>query len=553
MVAAILVAAFFGVVALAMALQVYRLRHQLHDAKEQATAVRAERNRFVELVGHELRNPLNAILGMVESVGLNTLPPPQRQPLLVIRSAADNMLSTANNLLALASLEDPSQVGDVNLPRLLASLSERLAPVLASKSIHFETHQEPGCPARFMADVERLGQILLNVVLHAVALTEKGYVEITVHALPANDSTLHISIAHTGPRLSAQASAEIFDPFVFAAPYGDELPPGIGLNLFVARAQAKKLGGDVSYAARMTAGCVYQITLPVVMLAQPSEPAEVDPEQVVENSSVVSLGDPYVRHRKLLPSQRILVVEDQPSNQLVIAGILEKAGHSIVIANNGDEALDQLQAESFDVVLVDLRLPRTSGINVMKLSRFTGTGQSWNIPFIVLTGDASEKTRMECYSAGASAFLTKPVSAHRLLDALVKVREQVSHAAVVPIMLPPSQSDEVISADAAQRMSYGSPPRILESVRDALRYLSEIDSACASKEWQAVRDRVRAIRGIAYTIGAMRVVACCRRICSMSDEVLAGNRKTVLAELSAAVEEARSALATILRQSQPQN
>jgi CheY-like chemotaxis protein/HPt (histidine-containing phosphotransfer) domain-containing protein len=506
-------------------------------------------------IGHEIRNPLNAILGSSEQLSGETLTVESRQQAIAIHDAADLMHALATNMLGFFSgtaASMPVECVSFDLRDVLEGLNDVLSKAAWAKRLHFEIHFEPGCPANIESDPQHLRHILANVAKHAIALTDNGHVEITVHGVVSapetNGLSLSISVADTGPSFAPATVAKIFEPFGLEGALAGGSPPGIGFNLCMARAFARHLGGEITCTPLPTAGSVYRIEIPVRMLSATTG-AEVG-KAAAAGSAVVALNDIYARHRAQLGAKHILVAEDQVSNQHVIRSTLQRGGHSVVVVETGDEALDYLTQGGFDAVVIDLRLPGTSGIDVMKLSKFIGKGQQRNIPFIVVTGDATEQTRQACFNAGAAAYLTKPVSAEQLLERLLAVHERPTLVGGGSIVVQTAIDLEAISNVVAPSVVSGLPSRVLlECLRDALRYTSEIEHAIAKQDWPAVQYRVRAIRGAAHILGAVRVVAMCTRIINTPQGLLEASMPVLLAELVNTLDEARKALSALFQNS----
>lgn len=540
---------------LATGYYVYYLYTRVKNAEQKSLAAATDKTRFIMLMGHEIRNPLNAILGMSELLSQEVSSPEQREHLLVVRGAVDNLLMVATNLLGFfadTSAQFPRQNTVVHLPTLMASIQQSMAPFAFEKRLHLDFHIETGSPAEIETDVHHVRQIICNILAHAIGITDHGHVELTVHAVKTTDAesvtTLNITVMDSGPTLSTSATTALFEPFGLYDRFPGDNPPGTGLNMHNARAFSKLLGGNVIYRAHATTGNIYEIVLPVRLL----NITTAEPDPALPNDNVAQFDDLYVRHRIQLKQQRILIAEDQRSNQQMVAGILKRAGHSVHIAKNGDEALESLGNEDFDIAVIDLRLPGTSGIDVIKLGRFTESARRRTVPFIVLTGEASEKIRQDCYAAGAAAFLAKPVAAQRLLDTLLAVseravRDTLSRSPLIQTAIDLEKVKKI--TDTAARDSIA-PGLITENLRDALRYVAEIEIAGAVQDWPCVRQRVRAIRGIAYLIGATQLFDVCRRITVLPDSTLEIAWPKLADDLTHRLEEARKTLEILFQQSQ---
>lgn len=476
----------------------------------QASSAAANSAGVLEQLGHELRNPLHAILMHSENL-VQTLAPDQRASALEIQDAVEVLLVLARDVAAYATVANPGERIEHELGALLQELRAHAGSTLRSKGVHFEVHVEPGSPTRVQAHAS-LSHLVRTVLAHSVAVTTHGHVEVTVHAVESDSSPLRISIEDTSA-LPADAARRLFEPFGLHGQTYQGNPTGTGLHLHVARKLARELGGDVTYSPR-PGGALFDLSIPVQVLAKSIGEAQ-------ESSSVVPLHDIYARHRGRVRPLRVLVAEDQESNQRVIAGALEKAGHSLELASTGDEAQELIGSDAFDVVVLDLRLPGIHGLNILKLARIMPAAASTS--FIVLTGDSDPETERACRDAGAAAFLPKPLSARRLLDSI---------ELVVP---------EADGSTRAMRTPGAASKAVREQMADALRYVAQIEAD--SKDWPGVMLRVRALRGIAHYTGSEPLRALCNQVLELSGELPPDRRRRLAGDLAAAVDASLVALA----------
>lgn len=474
----------------------------------QSTNKAANSAAVLDQLGHELRNPLHAILMHAENL-VQTVAAEQRASAQEIQNAVEVLLVLACDVGAYATVANPSERIEHELGALLQELRGHAGSTLLRKGVHFEVHVEPGSPTRVQAHV-LLPHLVRTVLSHSAAVTTHGHVEVTVHAVDNQASPLRISIEDTSA-LPADAARKLFEPFGLHGQTYQGNPTGTGLHLHVARKLARELGGDVTYSPR-PGGALFDLSIPVEVLANGVSEAQ-------ESGSVVPLHDIYARHRSRVRPLRVLVAEDQESNQRVIAGALEKAGHSLELASTGDEAQELIASDAFDVVVLDLRLPGIHGLNILKLARIMPAAATTS--FIVLTGDSDAETERACRDAGAAAFLPKPLSARRLLESIEEV---------VPAL------------DGSTRVMRTPASKIVrEQMADALRYVAEIGAE--SKDWSGVLLRVRALRGIAHYTGSEPLRALCHHVLELPGELPAARRRLLAGDLAAAVDASLVALA----------
>lgn len=468
-------------------------RQVVRRARTLEKAARERHSRVADEFIHEALNPLHAIRGIGELLERGDLGAAElRSHLLRLNESTEALLSLATNAQLCFGHACARNDANVDIQQLLEDLRGRALATAAARQLHFEIHLEPDAPALVVTDASLVRCLLGNIVNHCLAITEQGHVEITLHT--GSDEEIRISISDTGPSLDAHALRQVFEPFGLAGHTCDGNPAGTGLNLHAALRAARLLGGKLTCASRLSAGSLYSIALPVTVRSRGATERE---------NRVVSFADHYARHRAQVRRHRVLVAEDQISNAHVIQSALERAGHAVVVVHDGDSALERLAAsDGFDLVVIDLRLPDISGLDVMKLSRLRPGLRHQPPPFIVLTSERSESVRTQCLAAGAWAFLQKPVSAQGLLDALAMVSDRVDRLARAPAV-----AHGQISLAAVHRTLLAVDPgrREFDVFRDLLGFLREIEGAAAINDWQTVVHRTRAVRGAAHLIGAAQV------------------------------------------------
>lgn len=503
-------------------------QRQLAQSNETIAQFTVAKRNLMRHLGHEIRNPVNAILGMADmSLEETSLTADVRGNLYVIRGAGNQLMMVAANLTAFHVGDDQpiqEQRSEVSISEVLRDVSQSLNASLLTHRSRLDLCHEIGAPSHVEADPQFLMLIVRNVLAYVVGRLREGHITITVHApqsdTKAANNQLNISVADNGP-----AAAPLDDPSLFEA-YGQNDPlqssvePGTGLNLAVARNLCRNLGGDLTYRQHPNGGNIFEISLPVATLSV------VTPDSEHPDDRVVPFNELYLLHRQTVRAQRILVTEDQRSNQQLIYAILRKAGHEVTIASTGDEAIQKLQEAAFDIGVMDLRLPGTSGLDVMRLTRVSPVVANRNLPFIVSTGETSSATRNACIEAGATAFLAKPISAQRLLDMIRTVVERVDR--IHPAAIKARQDVNEFLDPASTNLS---PRLVADSMRDALRYTHEATNACEKGDFTTARDRLRSIRGTSHSMGATHLSRLCTRLLTMEDAQLQASTQLIAEQL----------------------
>jgi two-component system sensor histidine kinase RpfC len=282
--------------------------------------------------------------------------------------------------------------------------------------------------------------------------------------------------------------------------------------------------------------------------------------QQSDHEDVVWLNDRYKRHAGIRQSGlKILVAEDNAINQKVISKILESAGHRPILVGNGEQALDALSRESFDLVILDMQMPVVSGLEVVKIHRFTGPKES-SVRFLILTANATTEAMNECREAGADAYLTKPIEPAKLLDQIDRLAPRgagarASGKATVNISDTPSAStvSEHVLNDATlasleimgKRSSF-IPELIHGFLHDTEGLLESMEKALRAKRYEDFKDLAHAMKGSAGSVGAQSLYDVCSSISGIPDEMLGKQASVLMHDLVTQYESARYELLAYL-------
>jgi two-component system, sensor histidine kinase RpfC len=273
-----------------------------------------------------------------------------------------------------------------------------------------------------------------------------------------------------------------------------------------------------------------------------------------EGEGVISLSDYYAARDSNKRRYQILVAEDNPVNQRVTTGILERAGHTVRVVGDGEQALDILENERFDVIIMDLNMPQLGGLDAARAYRFMDP-ESLNVPIIMLSADATPETMKECEDAGVDAFLPKPIEARRLLDMIANLVAKRASAPVAAKESAEAGLAVVNPAALAELELIGSGGSFMQElvngfIQDGEALLRQMDAAVASEQYEALRDLVHAMKGSAVTLGAEQLCGTCAGINTQTPAELGASGARALKVVREQFQQARTSLLEYLRKRQ---
>jgi two-component system sensor histidine kinase RpfC len=352
---------------------------------------------------------------------------------------------------------------------------------------------------------------------------------------------LHFSVRDTGIGIPEDHLGRIFDAFALVDSGRGRRFGGPGLGTTIAKVLTELLGGRIGVESRLGAGSNFWFEVPMGLAS--------DAVLQASGNNVIAFDDPFVRHRARVRSLRVLVADDQSANLLVMRKLLEKAGHRPLIVDDGNDVLNALEAQRFDVVITDLHMPGVSGIEIMKQTRFMEAGRP-RTPFIVLTADATTAAQLESERAGAYAFLTKPLAIGRLLEKLAEIGEgETTPADAGPRPSPVTGtagspiSQHILDELREMKLGEDFVHRFLtECARDARKSLADLEVAGKAAQWEALRDACHALRGAAGNMGAVRLAETASEGMHMATDMLQRDWRDLAQQLQQQLRQALAAL-----------
>lgn len=383
----------------------------LEAARMAADAASTAKTNFLATMSHEVRTPLNGILGMTQLMALKEQDDEKRSRLEVIQRSGQALLGTLNSILDLARIE----AGRLDLIEAAFQPSQivqdsfgAFEPSASLKGVTMSVEAQAEAQRFVLGDALRVRQIIDNLVGNAVKFTQKGRIELSVARI---DDLLMFEVLDTGAGIAAADLKRIFNPFEQADGTSRRDHEGSGLGLSICHELAALMGGRIEAASVLGQGSRFRLVMPAV---EASPPEQAKGEVQTEIAAAFS----------------VLVVEDNVNNQLVVRGLLEHLGASVDIAGNGLEALAALRLRCFDVVLMDVQMPILDGLEATRAIRRGEAGSmAALLPIIGVTGNAMDHQVNEALEAGMTTVVSKPIQLPQLVAAIETVLTDVASQA----------------------------------------------------------------------------------------------------------------------------
>ena len=388
-----------------------RAQRRAKEEKEKAEAANLAKSKFLASMSHELRTPLNAILGfshiMRDDAGLSV---EQRKTLDIINKSGEHLLTLINDVLDMAKVE----AGQLSVENTLLDLGEMVRDITdlmrgraEDKGLQLLLDQSSEFPRFVKSDGGKLRQVLINLVGNAIKFTERGGVTLRLNARPADATQRLLLIAEvedSGVGITAEDQERIFDPFVQASSL--TLQKGTGLGLAIARTYVKLMDGRINVESTPGKGSIFRMEVPV----ERAEESEVRGAEI-KRQRVLGLEPGQ-------PECRILIVEDQMENWLLLRRLMEDAGFSVRVAGNGKEGVEAFQEWRPHFIWMDIRMPIMDGLEATRRIRELDGGRE--VKIAALTASVFKEERDNVVAAGMDDLIRKPYRSEEIFDCLVR-------------------------------------------------------------------------------------------------------------------------------------
>jgi signal transduction histidine kinase/CheY-like chemotaxis protein len=384
-----------------------QLKESLVTARLEAEAASQAKSNFLAVVSHEVRTPLNGVLGMTQIMSAGPLEPAQAERLQVVRRSGEMLLSILNDVLDLAKIEAGKielESIEFELSQTLAATVECFAPLANAKGLRFNI-DVAAAEGLYRGDPTRVRQIVSNLISNALKFTEAGAVGLSA---VYGDGVLRLSVADTGIGIPADKLSQLFSRFFQADQSTTRRFGGTGLGLAICRDLASLMGGDIQVQSEFGAGSTFTASLPLPRIGDAPTTAQ---DEISAESGVDE-------------ALKVLAAEDNTTNQTVLRAMLESFGINVTIVGNGAEAIEAWEREDWSLILMDVQMPVMDGPQATRIIRLREAAEGRaRTPIIALTADTMSHQIKVHLESGMDLHVAKPIEATDLFRKILKATQ----------------------------------------------------------------------------------------------------------------------------------
>jgi signal transduction histidine kinase/DNA-binding NarL/FixJ family response regulator len=421
-----------------------KIEKELLEAKIKAENAVKSKQQFLSNMSHEIRTPLNSIIGFTKVILKTDLTEKQRKYLTAIKISGDTLIVLVNDILDLAKVDAGKMVFEKAPFRLALSISAMLhlfEAKIQEKNLELEVHYDVNIPEVLEGDSTRLHQIIINLVSNAIKFTNKGKIAVSIRKLfeDQENVTLEFSVRDTGIGIEKGDLDIIFENFQQAHTTTSKKFEGTGLGLAIVKKLVETQGGSIQVQSEVGKGSVFSFVLNFKKTTK-----EVDYQddiiEFVEND---------------FKNSKVLIVEDVEFNQLLVKGLLDEFGFISDIATNGKRAIEKLEKETYDVILMDLQMPEMDGFQATTYIRDV---LKLKTPIIALTADVSTVDIEKCRAVGMDDYISKPINEQILYNKIVAQIKKIIALNEENVIEKAQNSESVyVNFDFLQKMTNSNP------------------------------------------------------------------------------------------------
>ncbi len=384
------------------------VEERLKKAKKDAQSANKAKSIFIANISHEIRTPLNAINGFTEQLFKTNLSDEQWHQLGLIKKASDQLLHLVNEIVFLFKLGmGKVYIEDIpfSLPELINELDEIFSIEAKKKNLEFTVEKDPLVPDTLIGDPFRLRQILMNMLVNAIKFTDKGSVKFYCGLKKDLDKSVELffTVSDTGKGIATKDLPYIFDMFEQGNDRTQNLRSGAGLGLGISKKMSQLLNGTIQVKSKRNVGSDFSLEVPL---------KKGNPSDNIEKENSFDLSKKHLRNKTIL-------IADDDEHTLLLSDMIFKSWEmDYVLVNDGSQALKELKKYKYDIVLLDINMPKKNGVQVIKDIRALKDGPNQKTPFLCITANALISDIKKNLKAGFNDYLIKPICEKELYDKL---------------------------------------------------------------------------------------------------------------------------------------
>jgi signal transduction histidine kinase/HPt (histidine-containing phosphotransfer) domain-containing protein len=458
---------------------------QLQIAKDKSDQLTASKSRFLANMSHEIRTPLNAIVGFAEQLNDTELKEDQQRKVSIIQKSAEHLNQITSDILDVSKINSGAiQLEAIPVPirEEVLFVEQSMQDLASANDNKLKVQLDADLPEFIIGDALRLRQILINLLSNAMKFTHNGIVRLSVK--PAQQSSkdlkLVIVVSDTGIGISAENIKRVFDEFEQAETSTTRDYGGTGLGLTITQNLVRLMGGEILVKSDPGKGTTFKVTIPVQIATEAA--AGTIPEEITDFPA--------------LKGKRILIVDDELYNRKLLRNMLGKWDTSITEVEDGEEALREVEQSDYDLILLDLRMPKLDGFQTRKAIQQLGETKA-NIPIVALTAALTSEERLHMLEDQWKAVLLKPLKMKDLLSCLRPMFPEQAGPTAAPDPEPAEAPDSPISLEPLREISGNDSKFYLDMLRTFHRTtrdgLLAINQTSQKKDWEGMAEAAHKI------------------------------------------------------------
>ena len=476
-----------------------KIKNELIVAKEEAERLSGFKDQFLANMSHEIRTPLSGIIGFTKILLRGNITEKQKEQLTTIKISSDILLVVINDILDLAKIEAGKMIleeTELNVQNLTNSILSTFELRLQEKEQTLHTHYDDSIPEYLLGDPVRINQILLNLVGNAIKFTNKGgLINVYVNLLKQDDDTVIIEfiISDTGIGIVEEKIENIFDPFTQSNPNTSRIFGGSGLGLNIVKQLIDLMKGTITVKSKLHIGSTFTLNIPL----KKSKKIALEINRDIPNHNKLEL----LRKLKGLKDIKVLIVDDMVINQLLVKTIIEDIGFQTETAKNGKIAINLIEQNNYDLILMDLQMPEMNGWEATKHIRNKMKLPKSATPIIALTADITEKNTIKCQEVGMDAYVCKPINEtdflQKITQLILKKRRPTNNKTHKRMKLS--------NTDSLKKALHHKPKLIQEMLQLILKEtpiaIEQINKFVIAADWTSLQSKIHYIKPTLELIG----------------------------------------------------